>query len=64
MPKGTTKGTKTGKFVIPNSNLELKQDIINIAGNLGITYSQFLRGEIIKIRDSYSGKMKQPIKRD
>jgi len=46
MAKGSSKETKTAKFVISNNNMDLKRDIVNIAANLGLTYAQFLRGKI------------------
>jgi len=60
MAKGSSKDSKTPKFIIANNNLALKRDIINIAGNLGLTYTQFLRGKIIEIRNSYPEHMKKP----
>jgi hypothetical protein len=51
--RGSSKNTETPNFHIPNKNLKLKKEIINIASHKGVSYSQFLRQEIIRIRDSY-----------
>lgn len=60
MARGSSKETKDPEFRISNTNLQLKKDIINIAANLGVTYSQFLRKEIIKIRDSFPEEKRRP----
>lgn len=64
MARGSSKETKDPEFRISNTNLQLKKDIINIAANLGVTYSQFLRKEIIKIRDSFPEEKRRPTLKD
>lgn len=54
--------TETPKFIVTNNNLQLKRDIINIAAHKGQTYSQLIRGLIIKFRDASPESERQPVK--
>ncbi len=49
---------------IPNKSVQLKTDLINIAGHIGIPYGTWLRSEIIKLRDSYPEHMRKPFNKD
>jgi hypothetical protein len=59
MAKGSSASSESPDFYIRNENMKLKQDIVNIAGNIGLSYSAFLRREIIKLRDQYPEDMRK-----
>lgn len=54
------KTDKDSLFIRLNGNITLKRQIINIATNKGMTYSQYLRGEIIKIVAATDERLKRP----
>ena len=57
--KGSKKNTNKAELYIPlNGNIKLKRQIINISSHKGITYSQFLRSEIIKLVEIYPSNIK------
>lgn len=59
--KGSKFKTDKAELYIPlNGNITLKRQIINIATNKGMTYSQYLRGEIIKIVAATDEALKRP----
>jgi hypothetical protein len=59
MARGSSKTTETPKFFISNEDMQLKQEIINISGHLGLSYGQFLRQKIREIRNSYPEAMRR-----
>lgn len=50
---------ESGKVLfIPNMPDKLKEDLISISKNMGITLSQFLKMKLREIRDSYPEHMR------
>lgn len=52
------------EFRITGVSEKMKREAFNIADNIGITTSAFLKQKIREIIDSYPEHMKQPIKKD
>lgn len=40
-------------FRVGNKSVQLKRDIVMIAKHEGVSYGEFLRRQIVKIRDAY-----------
>ena len=55
---------KQNEIRITNVPLDVKNDLENIAGNIGVTLSAMLKPKLREIRDSYSDKMKKKPDRD
>jgi len=52
----------TQEIRIPNVKPSVKRDLENVAANMGVGLSTFLKSELSKIADSYSKENKTPIK--
>lgn len=55
---------KRNEIRITNVPLDVKNDLENIAGNIGISLSAMLKPKLREIRDGYSDKMKKKPERD
>lgn len=64
MASGSSRRTNTPNFVIQNSSIKLKREIVSIAASEGKTYSQFIREQIIKVRNSYPDSARKYLESD
>lgn len=55
---------KQNEIRITNVPSDIKNDLENIAGNMGISLSAMLKPKLREIRDSYSDKMKKKPEKD
>lgn len=61
MAKGSSGTTETPQFMINNTDMQLKRDVVNITKRMGVPYSQALRDVIRKWRDSQPPEMRRPM---
>jgi hypothetical protein len=61
MAKGSSTTSETPVFIVNNTDMRFKREVINIAKHMGQPYSQVLRAVIKKWCDSHPADMKTPM---